>query len=158
MRQGREISRATETTGQERPGNTVTRRKGRKWRNLALLLLVLALVGSIGRALLPWAARDYVNRTLDRSPLYDGNIGEVNVHLLRGAYSIRDVRVSKTTGNVPVPFFLAKRVDFAIQWNALLHRRVVGRVLMEQPEINFVDAPNEGEGQTGAGGPWLQII
>src|SRR5206468_8055176 len=27
-----------------------------------------------------------------------------------------------------------------------------------QPEIDFVGAPSEGEAQTGAGGPWLQII
>jgi hypothetical protein len=68
------------------------------------------------------------------------------------------VRISKTTGNVPVPFFAAKRVDFALEWPALLHRKVVGRVLMEEPEMNFVDARTEGEIQTGAGAPWLQMI
>jgi len=99
-----------------------------------------------------------VNRTLDRNPLYDGRIDQVQIHLWRGAYSIEGIRISKTTGNVPVPFFAAKRVDFAIQWNALLHRRLVGRVLMEEPELNFVDAPGEGEKQSGAGGPWLQMI
>jgi hypothetical protein len=65
---------------------------------------------------------------------------------------------SNTTGHVPVPFFAAKRVDFAIQWNALLHREVVGRVLMEEPELNFVDAPSESEDQSGTGAPWLQMI
>jgi hypothetical protein len=108
--------------------------------------------------MLPGFVRDYVNRTLDRNPLYAGEIGEVEIHLRRGAYAIRDVRISKTTGNVPVPFFAAKRVDFAIQWNALLHRKLVGRVLMEEPEINFVDAPSEGEEQTGTGAPWLKMI
>jgi hypothetical protein len=29
---------------------------------------------------------------------------------------------------------------------------------MEQPELNFVDGEEEGEDQTGAGGPWLKII
>jgi hypothetical protein len=123
-----------------------------------LIVLVIALLFGVGRAILPWALRDYVNRTLDRNPLYAGSIGEVQIHLWRGAYSIQDVRISKTTGNVPVPFYAAKRVDFAIQWNALAHRRVVGRVVMEQPELNFVDAPSEGEKQTGAEGPWLQMI
>jgi hypothetical protein len=82
----------------------------------------------------------------------------VHIHLWRGAYSIDDVQISKSSGNVPVPFFAAKRLDFAIQWNALVHRRIVGRVLMEQPELNFVDAAGESEDQTGAGGPWLQMI
>jgi hypothetical protein len=123
-----------------------------------MVLLVLAMVLGVGRLILPWAVRDYVNRTLDRNPLYEGHIGKVQIHLWRGAYSIEDVRINKTTGNVLVPFFAAQRVDFAVEWNALLHHKVVGRILMEQPEINFVDAPSEGEAQTGGGGPWLQII
>ncbi|MEO6184248.1 MAG: DUF748 domain-containing protein [Verrucomicrobiota bacterium] len=108
--------------------------------------------------MLPWVVRDYVNRTLDRSHLYSGKIGKLQINLWRGAYSIQDVSISKTTGNVPVPFFAAKRVEFALLWKALLHRRLVGRVLMVRPEINFVDAPSEAETQTGVGGPWLQMI
>jgi len=119
---------------------------------------VLVVLAGIGRALLPWAVRNYVNRTLSRSPLYVGEIGKVEIHLWRGAYAIRDIRINKTTGAVPVPFFASKRVEFALEWNALRHRKVVGRVRMLDPELNFVDAPNEGETQTGAGGAWLQII
>ena len=134
------------------------RRKRHLWRAIGFTLIVLLLLGGIARAMLPWFVRDYVNRTLDQNPLYEGEIGEVDIHLWRGAYSIRDVRISKTTGNTPVPFFASTRVDFAIQWDALWHRTVVGRVVMEQPEINFVDAGSEGEDQTGAGAPWLQMI
>jgi len=134
------------------------RKKRRFWRTFAFIILVLVVLLGIGRAILPWAVRNYVNRTIDRNPLYAGEIGQIQIHLWRGAYSIHDVRLTKTTGNVPVPLFAAKRVDFAIQWNALFHHKVVGRVLMEQPELNFVDATSEGEAQTGAGGPWLQMI
>jgi len=123
-----------------------------------MVLLAVALVLGVGRGILPWAVRDYVNRTLDRNPLYQGNIGKVQIHLWRGAYSIEDVRITKTTGNVPVPFFAAKRVDFALEWKALRQRKVVGRVLMDQAEINIVDAPDEGEAQTGGGGLWLQML
>jgi len=135
-----------------------SRRKGGGWRRLLYVLLALAVIGGIGRAILPWSLRKYVNRTLDRSPLYQGKIGAIRVHLWRGAYSIQDIQVSKTTGNVPVPFFASRQLDFAIQWNALFHRRVVGRLRIDQPELNFVDAPSEDETQTGAGGPWLQMI
>ena len=134
------------------------RKRRRFWRYLGVFLLVLVVAAIIARALLPWAVRDYVNRTLDRSPLYTGKIGDVQIHLWRGAYSIYDVRISKTSGDVPVPFFAAKQVDFAILWKALLHHRVVGRVLMDQPEINFVDAPGDADSQNGAGGAWLQMI
>src|SRR3954451_817129 len=85
------------------------RRRGRAWRVLLYVLVVLLLLGGIGRAILPWALRKYVNRTLESSPLYQGKIGTIRVHLWRGAYSIQDVQISKTTGNIPVPFFSSKR-------------------------------------------------
>ena len=122
------------------------------------MLGVLVVLGAVARGLMPWAVLHYVNRTIDRSPLYDGEIGDVRIHLWRGAYSLRDVRLNKTTGNVPVPFFAAPRLDFAIQWKALFHGKIVGRVLMDEPELNFVDAAAAEEDQTGAGAPWLQMI
>lgn len=140
------------------PGPAPRRKPGHGWRKLGITLLVIVVLLAIGRALLPWAVRDYVNRTLDTNTLYSGKIGPVHVQLLRGAYSIDDVRLSKTTGNIPVPFFSAKRVNFAIQWGALVHRKVVGRIFMEQPSLNFVDAPSADQSQTGAGGDWLQMI
>ncbi|MDB6020205.1 MAG: hypothetical protein JWQ04_62 [Pedosphaera sp.] len=154
MKQGHPVA----PDGATRKNSPKPRRRHRWLRRLGFVLLILMVVLGIGRAIMPWTVRDYVNRTLDKNPLYAGRIGDVQIHLWRGAYSIQDISLSKTTGNIPVPLFAAKRVDFAIQWNALLHRKVVGRVVMEQPELNFVDAPAEGEAQSGAGGPWLQMI
>src|SRR5690242_20333361 len=112
-------------------------------RLLGIFVLVLVLLALTARAFLPLVIRAYVNRTLDRNLLYEGRIGPVEVHLWRGAYSLRDVQISKRTGNVPVPLFSAKRVDFSVQWNALVHGRVVGRFLIQQPELNFVAGETE---------------
>src|SRR5436190_5938019 len=147
----------TATAVAEKPAAT-TRKKRSRWRIVGIIVLILALVLGIGRAMMPWAVRKYVNRTLDRNPAYTGRIGPVSIHLWRGAYSIDDVRISKAAGQVPVPLFATKRMDFALEWKALIHGKVVGRVLMFQPELNFVDAPTEDESQTGEGGPWLQMI
>lgn len=139
-----------------KPPHKRKRRLG--WRILRIILLVLAIVLGIGRLFLPRIVRDYVNRTLDRNVQYEGRVGQVEIHLLRGAYSIHDIRISKRTGEVPVPLFSANRLDFSIQWNALVHRRVVGQFVMVAPEINFVSNPDEEKSQTGAGGPWLEMI
>jgi hypothetical protein len=132
------------------------------WRRFlrAVTITLLILVGllAIARPFMPRAVRRYVNRTRDRSPLYRGKIGEVELTRWRGAYAIRDVRLSKMTGDVPVPLFAADRVEFAIQWDALRAGKIVGRVHMEKPELNFVSGADESASQTGAGGPWLQII
>ncbi len=134
------------------------RRKSHRWRIFGIIVLVLVVLAGVARALLPRVVQNYVNGILDRNTLYAGDIGHVELHLWRGAYSIENIRIDKTTGNVPVPFFSARRLDFAMQWKALWHRRLVGRVLMEEPEINLVDAPTVEESQTGAGAPWLAMI
>jgi hypothetical protein len=135
------------------------KKRRRSWlRRIGLFLLFLVALGAIVRAILPGVIRDYVNRTIDQSPLYDGKIGEVELHLWRGAYSIHEIRLVKTTGSVPVPLFAAKQLDLAVEWPALLNGKIVGQVAMIEPELNFVDAESEGETQTGAGGPWLKIL
>jgi len=146
-------------SGKPQPGEpSHAKKKHHRLRKVGYVLLGLIVLLCVARLLLPWFVRDYVNRTLDRNQMYSGTIGHVEIHLLRGAYSIRDIKLDKTTGNVPVPFFSAKRVDFSIQWNALIHHRMVVRLSMEQPEMNFVDAPTEQDSQSGAGGSWLQMI
>jgi hypothetical protein len=136
-----------------------------RWRHRILatfLFLVVALIAV--RLALPTWIHWYVNKTLDQSPLYRGSIGDVSVHLLKGGYTIHDVRIDKTTGNVPVPFFSAKKVDLQIDWNGLLARKLVGQITLHSPAINFVDASTSEDAQTGApggdagGGPWLQMI
>ncbi|MDB6037084.1 MAG: hypothetical protein JWM99_925 [Verrucomicrobiales bacterium] len=145
------------TSSREEKSNSQRRKRG-GWRKFFLIFFVACLFAGTARAALPWFVRDYVNRALSRNPLYSGKIGEVQIHLWRGAYSIQNVRISKTTGSVPVPFFSAKTVGFAMEWPAILHHKLVGRVSMIEPQINFVDGLSDSEGQTGAGGPWLEMI
>ncbi len=140
------------------PPSAKPRKKRRVLRKLFFALLLLIALIALLRPMMPSAVRWYVNRTLDQSPIYQGRIGDVDIHLWRGAYSIRDIRLVKMTGNVPVPLFAAERIDFSIQWDALWNGKVVGRMRIDRPELNFVAGESESESQTGAGGPWLQII
>ncbi len=149
----------SQTEEKSAPAENEKPKKRRSWWRIVGIffgIVVLLLIGA--RLALPGFLRWYVNRTIDQNPLYDGKITDIEVHLWRGAYTITEVRLLKTTGNVPVPLFSAKKLELAIQWDALLHRRLVGKIVIDQPELNFVDAPSESDSQTGAGGPWLQII
>ena len=121
-----------------------------------MLLVVVAVV--VARLVLPGYLERYVNRTLDQSPEYDGRIGKVTVSLWRGAYTIHDVEIVKTTHSVAVPFFESPRVDLSVDWEALLHGVARGRIVMEKPRLNFVHGPSVEETQTGANQPWLRII
>jgi hypothetical protein len=135
-----------------------TARKRRRRNRWFVVLLVLILLGTIGRLILPYWVVWYVNGVIDQSKLYHGTIGSVELHILRGGYTIRDIHLSKVTGNVPVPLFTCPELKLNIEPQALLSGRIVGRVIIESPEINFVDAPDKSAAQTGATGPWLAMI
>jgi hypothetical protein len=131
-------------------------RRRRRWRRVLVVFAVLGALLVAGRAALPEAVRWYVHRALDQNHLYDGRIGDIDVHLWRGAYSIEDVQLLDTKGGAPAPFFSASRVDLAIEWAAVWDGELVGRVTIEDCEINFV--AGEDRDQTGAGAPWLQVV
>lgn len=135
-----------------------TRRPGRRWRRVWIVLAIMVIATVAVRLALPHAARWYVNRALEQSEIYQGVVGDVRVHLWRGAYSIDDIRMLKTTGNVAVPFFAAKRVEFAVKWRALWNGELVGRLALDEPELNFVAAEDAAGTQAGDGAPWLRIV
>lgn len=107
------------------------------------------------RAVLPEVVKRYVNRTLDRAEGFDGRVGDVDLALWRGQYSIEDVEIVKTDGDVPVPLFAAPRVDLSVEWGALFRGALVGTVLARSPEVNFVGGRKT---QTGAGTDWRTIV
>jgi hypothetical protein len=131
----------------------------RRLRKTALgivIVLVLALVAL--RLALPSIVQRYVNDKLDEIPEYDGHIGDVDIHLIRGAYSIDDIEIEKTTGAVPVPFFSARTVDFSISWSEIMHGALVGEITVFQCSVNFVRGETKEESQTSIDRTWLEVV
>jgi hypothetical protein len=63
---------------------------------------------------LPHLVQRYGNQKLDDMPEYAGRIGDVDMHLWCGAYSIQSIETVKTDGDVPVPFFKSNRGRFLL--------------------------------------------
>lgn len=127
-------------------------------RGFLLTALSIAVLLVIVRAALPSWLRGYVNSTLDQAAQYSGSVGDVELHLWRGAYAINTVSIAKRTGSVAVPFFSCPRVEFSIDWRSLRQGQLRGRARMEQPKLNFVASDSPQGVQTGADEPWLKII
>ena len=121
-----------------------------------VVVLVLALV--VVRLMLPFWVRDYVNKRLAEMDDYRGHVESVHLALWRGAYQIRTVKIVKTSGDVPVPFFTAPWIDLSVQWLALFHGAFVGEVHFERPVVNFVNAPSKADSQSGLEEPWAQKL
>jgi hypothetical protein len=110
------------------------------------------------RLALPFALQAYVNRLLARNPKYQGTVGDVDVALYRGAYTIHDIDIRKRGARVPVPFVKAPSIDVSLEWAALVEGSVVGELELDHPQLNFVAGPTEAERQTGSQGEWWDIV
>lgn len=140
------------------PGSPWSARWHRLSRRGRSTILIIACLLLLIRLTLPLSVKAYVNRQLGKMPDYNGSIGDVNIHLWRGAYQIRDLQIVKTTAHVPVPFFAAQKMDLSIQWKELFHGALVGEVVLIRPEIHFVAGPTSEETQTGKDRPWGEVL
>ena len=93
------------------------------------------------RALLPIFVESRVVAALARNERYAGSFDDVDVSVVRMAYSIENLRLVKRDGRVPLPFVIAERVEYALDRMALLQGHVAGRIEVSSPELNLVDGP-----------------
>ena len=128
------------------------------WKSKFLLLVVpVILILGIRLYFSVWVLH-YVNQKINENGVYSGSIENVDLHLWRGAYVIRNITIYKNSGKVPVPFFSAPAIDFSCEWKALFNGAFVGNVECEKPKLNFVNGPTEAASQAGGDTPWIAII
>jgi uncharacterized protein DUF748 len=119
----------------------------------SLMVLFIAL-----RIALPYILLNLVNKQLTEIKGYTGHVNDLDVVLIRGAYILKDIQLNKTGGKIPVPFFSANTIDLAIEWRALFHGRIVGKIGVEHPVLNFVKGPTEATRQTKIDSSWTDVV
>jgi len=119
----------------------------------SILLLLVAI-----RIALPYILLKQVNKELQHIPGYTGHVDDIDVALIRGAYKIKMIKLEKTGGKIPVPFFSAPLIDLSIQWESLFHGRIVGEIEVDQPVLNFVKGPTEATSQTKIDSGWTDVV
>jgi hypothetical protein len=125
-------------------------------RNRKIVISVLAVVAVLVavRLSLPYLVEDYVNKQLAGLDSYDGHVGDIDIHLWRGAYSIDHIEIVKTGASRPIPFFRSDRVDLSVEWPSLLRGSVVSEASFERPEINLVQGKSAASSQLGKEENW----
>jgi uncharacterized protein YhdP len=126
-------------------------------RPLQIVLAVLVVLVGL-RIALPYIVLKVVNDKLASLEGYRGRAEDVDISLYRGAYTIEGIRIVKTDGRVPVPFFRVRSVDISVDWSALLDGAIVAEVVMRRPQLNFVNAENDRNDQTGEGADWQATV
>ncbi len=127
-------------------------------RHLAYWIAGLILLFICIRLALPYIVKDYANHQLNNSNDYHGSIGRVTIHLWRGAYQIHDINIFKSTGKISTPFFSADTLDLSLQWSELIHGKLVSKIIMASPKLNFVSGPTKEQSQSGTENNWNDTL
>lgn len=135
-----------------------------RWKGntkLKILAVVVVLLVAF-RLALPYMVTRYVNKVLAELDGYRGQIYDVDIHLLRGAYQIDSLKIFKIDGNNEIPFIDIPLMDLSVEWNALFKGKLVGEIKFDKPVLNFISGKKtEGEGrseQTGEDVDWTEPI
>lgn len=106
-----------------------------RWKALLIVFLVLAVI----RIVLPFLLLRVANSRLASIPGYYGHIDDLDLALIRGAYSLDGFyldRVDSASAQL-TPFLSAVTIDLSVEWTALLHGALVGEVRVDQPALQF---------------------
>src|SRR6187397_2598572 len=125
---------------------------GKRKTVIVLLAVVVLLVGA--RLAMPYFVEDYVNDRLMALDSYDGHVGDIDIHLWRGAYSIDGLEIVKTGTSRPVPFFRADRIDLSVEWRSLFRGSIVAEASFFGPEVNLVQGRTEKDSQLAKEEDW----
>jgi uncharacterized protein YhdP len=123
-------------------------------RNILIALLGVVLLLVAARIALPFLVEDFANRKLAALDSYDGHVGDIDIHLWRGAYSIDDIEIVKTGASRPVPFFRSDRLDLSVEWRSLFRGSIVSEASFLGPELNLVQGRSDADSQLGKEENW----
>lgn len=127
-------------------------------RRTLIPLIIVAVILIAARIALPFVVRDYVNKTLDSIPGYYGYVEDVDIALWRGAYSLNKIGLVKKNGKEDEPLFSADAIDLSVDWRALLHMKLVSRIRLEHPKLQFVQRKTKESSQTSVDGSWQDKV
>ncbi|WP_028980452.1 DUF748 domain-containing protein [Sporocytophaga myxococcoides] len=123
---------------------------------LKIGVIMLGLLIAL-RLSLPYIVLRYVNNMLSELNGYKGHVNDIDIHLIRGAYTIHHLNIEKTEGKSYVPFFLAEKTDLSVQWKAIFKGAFVGEVIINNCALNFVNG-GKGASQDGGNNDWREPV
>lgn len=100
---------------------------------VTLILILIAL-----RLYLPVIVKDNVNKVLAEIPGYYGQVEDIDISLIRGAYVINGMYLNKINAKTQIPFLKFPKTDISIEWKSLFSGHIVSEIIMSNPEIIYV--------------------
>lgn len=110
-----------------------------KKRKTIYIVAVVVVVLIVLRLLLPGFVKDYVNKTLQEIPGYWGEVEDIDISLIRGAYVIKGLKLDKVNDKEKnIPFLNFPKTDISIHWKSIFRGKIVSEIYMDNPEITLI--------------------
>lgn len=132
--------------------------KSNRTRFWVIAAIAAAAVVISLRISLPYALKSYVNGNLAEMGPYTGRVENVDVALVRGAYTLHGLRIVNQQAGSEIPFLDLPTMDISVQWRALFSGELVGEIIALSPDLNLVRAESDEESQLGTGVNWPDEI
>ncbi len=125
------------------PGKLTPDKKKSRGKKAGKISIAIILVLVVIRLILPTVVLRYVNKSLSELDEYYGHVEDIDLHLYRGAYEIKEIKIVKiqkqASKNDTIPFFSSPSVDLSIEWKSLFKGRIVSEIYFTKPVINFLN-------------------
>ena len=122
------------------------KREGKR-RIIWIVILLIITLFIIIRILLPSIVLSHANKALAELEGYRGNIEDIDISIIRGAYAAKGIYIDKidSVNNKAMPFFSTDVLDVALEWRPLIKGKIVGSLGFLNPVIRFENDKNEPE-------------
>jgi hypothetical protein len=112
-------------------------KRGFKKKRYTVPIIILILLIAF-RIYLPTLVKNNVNKVLVNIPGYYGQVEDIDISLIRGAYVINGMYLNKGTAATQVPFLNFPKSDISIEWKSLFKGKIVSEIIMTSPEVVYV--------------------
>ena len=112
------------------------RKSYKKKRYTVPILIIVVLV--LFRLFLPYIVKNYVNGVLADIPGYYGQVKDIDISLIRGAYVIDSLYLNTVEGESQIPLLNLGVTDISVEWKSLLKGEIVSEIEMTRPQFNYV--------------------
>ena len=122
---------------------------------LIILLLLIAF-----RIYLPTLVKNNINKILAEIPGYYGQVDDVDIALIRGAYVVNGMYLNKVNAKTQIPFLNFPKTDISIEWKSLFRGRIVSEIIMISPKVIYIfeDQKSPTEGKTANVEDWTKAL
>ena len=135
------------------------RRVCRRYKVTVICAVVLMGLFILVGVLAPFLIRYHLNQNVFRDMgNYTGKVEDVDVKWLSGAYRLENLVLWRKGGNQEVPFFRVESLLIGLSWDAILNGAILAGVVVENAELNFLDAKLAEKRQSGKGTDWLDVL